>query len=684
MGPTRKRAALSADDLLRRLEEPGAKRARLSPAASDDEDGSDDVSVNGGRNEESDGGEDAAADDEDDEDDEGTDDAPVRLAEDAVAHDRFGSSLVNRTRNIPPKSLQPKEVLDEADRLLTETFSDELAHLFQVLPRERQTCLFTATLTRSIETLANTSPKSGKEKPFIHRMSETVETVDTLEQNYLLVPSHVREVYLYHLLCNPPETIVHMRRAAGGSEKGSQKGRVKSANDGDEAPEQPPPTIIFCARARTVAYLTKLLQSLMIRSTGLHSRLTQRERLNSLSLFRASVVPVLVSTDVGARGLDIEEVAMVINWDVPREAEEYTHRVGRTARAGRGGVAVSFVTEGDEERVVNIEARIGTKLTEMRMGEEKVLEKLNAVSRAKRVARMIPTPPLSHDGTPVLKDGRPKDPTLVSVSTTFHPGAQLLPAPPDTVCLSDDVVFFYVHASRLRSASSNAFHAFLPAQSRDPDPVIDVPESSAVLNIILHVVYDLSCAHYSPSFPQLVSAVKRLSYFGIDPATALAPNTHIYSLILSHAPLYPIELYTLAANYDLYDLAVATSSHLLSFPLSSLTDDMAQAMGPVYLKRLFFLHFGRSDALKRILLSPPHPHPPTPSCDFSDQKKLTRAWALASAYLAWDARPDLSTSTMESALRPLEEHLGCEDCKAALQTRIRTLVVQWAMVKPTI
>ena len=62
-------------------------------------------------------------------------------------------------------------------------------------------------------------------------------------------------------------------------------------------------------------------------------------------------------------------------------------------------------------------------------------------------------------------------------------------------------------------------------------------------------------------------------------------------------------------------------------------------MGPVYLKRLFFLHFGRIDALKRVLLPPPHPHPPTQHCDFTEQKHLTRAWALASAYFAWDARP---------------------------------------------
>ncbi|CCM04056.1 uncharacterized protein FIBRA_06215 [Fibroporia radiculosa] len=290
-------------------------------------------------------------------------------------------------------------VLDEADRLLTPTFAPELSFLFDALPKERQTCLFTATLTPAVESVAQAPPRPGKQKPFIHRMVEAVETVDTLQQHYILVPSHVRESYLYHLLCNPPESILPFRRAPPEPTKGSKKpqaasksrtkkGKSKSATDDPEAIEQPPPTIIFCKRPRTAAYLTHLLQTLHIRSTALHSRLTQRERLASLGLFRASVVPVLVSTDVGARGLDIADVALVVNWDMPDEPEEYTHRVGRTARRGRGGVAVSFVTERDEERVLRVEARIKTKLSEMALPEAKVLEKLNAVSTAKRLANM--------------------------------------------------------------------------------------------------------------------------------------------------------------------------------------------------------------------------------------------------------------------------------------------------------
>lgn len=240
------------------------------------------------------------------------------------------------------------------------------------IPKERQTCLFTATLTPAIEALAAAPPKHGKEPPFVHRMPEEgIETVSTLTQLYILVPSHVREVYLYHLLRNPPESTVHLRRAAPEPAKKGKKSsagaakkpktKAKSASD-VEPIVQPPPTIIFTARARSAAYLTALLQTLSIRSTSLHSRLTQRERLNNLNLFKSYVVPVLVCTDVGARGLDIDDVALVVNWDMPQEPEEYTHRVGRTARAGKGGVAVSFVTERDEEKVLKIEDRISTQL----------------------------------------------------------------------------------------------------------------------------------------------------------------------------------------------------------------------------------------------------------------------------------------------------------------------------------
>lgn len=229
-----------------------------------------------------------------------------------------------------------------------------------------------------------------------------METVETLRQYYFLVPSHVREAYLYYLLCNPPESIVHLRREPPPTGKTAKKLRNKDSgrrklteagDDPDAPPKQPPPTIIFVRHPKTAAYLTTLLQHLEIRATALHSYLSQPARLSSLQLFRASVVPVLVCTDVASRGLDMEGVGLVINWDMPtgkREpgpaapnddvlvgvgdsdagvavneddvggAEEYVHRVGRTARMGKGGVAISFVTERreDAEMVKKIEARI--------------------------------------------------------------------------------------------------------------------------------------------------------------------------------------------------------------------------------------------------------------------------------------------------------------------------------------
>lgn len=318
----------------------------------------------------------------------------------------------------------------------------------------------------------------------------------------------------------------------------------------------------------------------------------------------------------------------------------------------------------------------------------------------------------SHEGSPSTahdaEDAAPLD--IINVSSTFFPGASVHSLPPDLILLSSDQVFFYVHSHILLNASMNNFCSLLPLSPRNiartpshigtpgsnsapspaplddslnpqNQPVLNMPQHSTVLNIILHAIYDLSCAHYSPPVDTLITAVEEMPGLGLPLKTLISPNTALYNLILSYAPLYPLQLYALAAHHDLSDLAVPISSHLLSFSLPQLEDSMAERIGPIYLKRLFFLHFGRMEALKRILLNPPHPHAPTSYCDFTDQKKLTRAWALASAYLAWDARPDISTSAMESALNPLIEHLSCELCKQSMRERVKNLVVQWSVVR---
>ncbi|PSR75020.1 hypothetical protein PHLCEN_2v9350 [Hermanssonia centrifuga] len=297
----------------------------------------------------------------------------------------------------------------------------------------------------------------------------------------------------------------------------------------------------------------------------------------------------------------------------------------------------------------------------------------------------MPTPPASSHGSPCEEESEP--PTIVSVSTTFYPGANLMPLPPDLIIVSSDTVFFYVHAHQLLGVSENGFSALIPASPepvKDKDdigPIVPVADSSQVLNIVLHTFYDMSCAHYSPAIPTLLTAVDALAKYGVPLQKYAAPNTPLYQLLLSQAPAAPMDFYSLAAQYDLYDLAVPISSHLLAYPLFNLSDEHAAKMGPLYMKKLVFLHLGRVDALKRLLLPPPQQHPATTECDFIEQKKLTRAWALASAYLAWDARADLSTSAMESALCSLNDHLSCDLCKASLRERVKQLIIQWAVVK---
>lgn len=298
----------------------------------------------------------------------------------------------------------------------------------------------------------------------------------------------------------------------------------------------------------------------------------------------------------------------------------------------------------------------------------------------------VPTPPASQTGSPGEDE---ENGTLVSVSTTFFPGAALDPgALADLVVLSSDSVFFYVSSHRLLRASENAFNFLLPVppkkEGEGPGHILSLHEHSTVINVLLHTIYNMPVGHYSPATETMIAAVHAMATYGIPAKTHVAPSTPLFNALLANASSSPVEIYALAASYDLYDLAMSISPHLLSFPLSSLTDDIVKKVGPVYLKRLFFLHLGRVDALKRLLLPPPHPHAPTSSCDSTDQKKLTRAWALASAYLAWDARPDLSTASIEAALAPLAVHLSCDLCKISLRERINNLLVQWSVVKRTI
>lgn len=282
--------------------------------------------------------------------------------------------------------------------------------------------------------------------------------------------------------------------------------------------------------------------------------------------------------------------------------------------------------------------------------------------------------------------------SFVSVSTTFHPGFSDT-SNPDVILLSEDSVWFYVDSEKLHRASDNSFGYLLPRRSPGngkPDfnygPIISVPECSGVVNILLHAVYALSPANHSPSFADLSRAARLVPAYGMAVPTVLAdsPASPLYALIAAHAADHPFAVYTLAAQLDLHVLASHASQYLHSHILSGISDEEATDIGPIYLKRLFFLHYGRVEALKRILLDPPRQHAPTKSCDYVKQRGLARAWVLASAYLVWDSPVDLSTLTINSSLAPLVNSLACKKCQDMLEERTEKLVTEWGAIKVTI
>lgn len=245
-------------------------------------------------------------------------------------------------------------VMDEADRLLSPSIAPDLAVCMDVLPpaSKRQTLLFTATITDAVRSLRERSPQV-----YIHEVPESAMALPaTLKQYYLLVPSHVKQAYLYSLLVN-------------------EEYADKTA-------------IVFVNRTQTAEHVRRTLQLLDVKTTSLHSQLPQQERINSLARFRARAARVLVATDVASRGLDIPEVGLVVNFDIPADPDDYIHRVGRTARAGRKGESISLVSERDVERIKSIESRVNAEMEESKLITDKsvVDSALKKVSIAKRQA----------------------------------------------------------------------------------------------------------------------------------------------------------------------------------------------------------------------------------------------------------------------------------------------------------
>ena len=147
--------------------------------------------------------------------------------------------------------------------------------------------------------------------------------------------------------------------------------------------------MIFVGTCRRCQEIAEILIELGIDCVALHSMMPQNRRMASLAKFKSHFSRIMVSTDVAGRGLDIPSVDLVINMDLPKIASDYVHRVGRTARAGRGGRALSLITQYDVELVHAIEEFTGQKLEQStEVNDDEVVNLLNAVSKAMRVAQL--------------------------------------------------------------------------------------------------------------------------------------------------------------------------------------------------------------------------------------------------------------------------------------------------------
>lgn len=229
--------------------------------------------------------------------------------------------LIDHIRNSASFNVDTVEILviDEADRMLEEGFQDELNEIMQLLPTRRQTLLFSATMNSKIKQMVSLSLK----KPVRIMIDPPKQAASKLVQEFVRIrkKDEMKPALLYNLL----------RQLDSSGQR-----RI----------------VVFVSRKDAAHRLRIVLGMLGMSVAELHGSLTQEQRLESVNKFKALEVSVLICTDLASRGLDIPKIEVVINYDMPKTYDIYLHRVGRTARAGRDGRAISFVGETAQERSI--------------------------------------------------------------------------------------------------------------------------------------------------------------------------------------------------------------------------------------------------------------------------------------------------------------------------------------------
>ena len=260
----------------------------------------------------------------------------TRLSEDINVLERGVHTVVGTPGRvfdlIERKAIRPERIktfiLDEADEMLSRGFKDQIYDIFRTLPETVQVCLFSATMTE--ETLEITKRFMNDPKKILVKRDEL--TLEGIKQFYISVE---REEWKFDTLCDLYETL-----------------NITQA-------------VIFCNTRRKVDILTDKMKAKDFVVSSTHGDITQREREIILDEFRTGSSRVLITTDLLARGIDVQQVSLVINYDLPRNMENYIHRIGRSGRFGRKGVAINFVTSDDQKALKELESFYQTQIEEM-------------------------------------------------------------------------------------------------------------------------------------------------------------------------------------------------------------------------------------------------------------------------------------------------------------------------------